>query len=413
MVVSIRNWSRERRISEELSRISLRKYAIQLDFFDGIPDNLPIEAAGTGGVDAPPAPNHDGRIGSAMMYINGTTPHLSPQVATRPTYPQNWPAYNAAQSNEYTHFVALLRDLCDGIPQPPQTFGRPRLPLSDVVFGCVNKVYTTMSGRRAMVSIREAEAKGLDKAPSFTSMFRYLENPELTPLLKGLIEQSALPLQSVETEFAVDSTGFATTTYSRWYDHKWGKERSRQTWVKAHIMCGVKTHIVTAVEATANESADAPQLPTLLERTASNFNVAEVSADKAYSSKRNLHAIDTAGAAAYIPFKNNVRGTQRHGGFDDLWQRAYHYFAFNRDAFLSHYHLRSNVESTMFMVKSKFGHAVRAKTPIAQVNEVLCKILCHNIAVLIQSWYELGIESVFESPSCSKSPIGVPKMAWE
>ena len=47
------------------------------------------------------------------------------------------------------------------------------------------------------------------------------------------------------------------------------------------------------------------------------------------------------------------------------------------------------------MIKMKFGANVRAKTPIAQVNEVLCKILCHNICVLIQSMVELGIEVTF------------------
>jgi hypothetical protein len=31
----------------------------------------------------------------------------------------------------------------------------------------------------------------------------------------------------------------------------------------------------------------------------------------------------------------------------------------------------------------------------AQVNELLCKFLCHNLCVLIQSFYELGIEPEF------------------
>jgi hypothetical protein len=47
------------------------------------------------------------------------------------------------------------------------------------------------------------------------------------------------------------------------------------------------------------------------------------------------------------------------------------------------------------MIKMKFGGAVRSKTPVAQVNEVLCKVLCHNICVLIQSIYELGLEPTF------------------
>ena len=73
----------------------------------------------------------------------------------------------------------------------------------------------------------------------------------------------------------------------------------------------------------------------------------------------------------------------------------WHFYTFNREAFLAHYHKRSNVETTMSMIKGKFGASVRAKTPTAQVNEVLLKVLCHNICVLIQSIYELGIEPAF------------------
>ncbi len=60
-----------------------------------------------------------------------------------------------------------------------------------------------------------------------------------------------------------------------------------------------------------------------------------------------------------------------------------------------HYHKRSNVETAFSMIKAKFGASVRAKTPTTQVNEVLCKVLCHNICVLIQSIYELGLEPTF------------------
>ena len=49
----------------------------------------------------------------------------------------------------------------------------------------------------------------------------------------------------------------------------------------------------------------------------------------------------------------------------------YNYFVYNRDDFLQHYHLRSNVESTNNMIKSKFTDLVRSKDKTAQINEVL------------------------------------------
>jgi transposase len=68
---------------------------------------------------------------------------------------------------------------------------------------------------------------------------------------------------------------------------------------------------------------------------------------------------------------------------------------FRKQEFLQHYHKRSNVESTFSMMKRKFGDSIRSKTDVAMVNEVLCKVLCHNLVVLIHEMYELGIDPVF------------------
>ena len=51
--------------------------------------------------------------------------------------------------------------------------------------------------------------------------------------------------------------------------------------------------------------------------------------------------------------------------------------------FLERYHKRSNVETTFSMIKRKFGDSLRSKSDVAMTNEVLAKVLCHNLAVLI------------------------------
>ena len=155
-------------------------------------------------------------------------------------------------------------------------------------------------------------------------------------------------------------------------------------------MTGVKTHVVTSVEITGRHDHDEPMLPPLVEETAANFNVKEVSADKAYSSTDCHDAIVKVGATPYIAFKSNATGAV--GG---VFQKMFHFFQYKRDEFLTHYHQRSNVETTFSMVKSKFGGSIRSKGNVAQTNEVLCKILCHNLCVLIQSIFEFGIEPKF------------------
>jgi hypothetical protein len=47
------------------------------------------------------------------------------------------------------------------------------------------------------------------------------------------------------------------------------------------------------------------------------------------------------------------------------------------------------------MMKRKFGDSFHSKTDTAMVTEVLCKVLCHNLVVLIHEMYELGINPVF------------------
>jgi transposase len=304
------------------------------------------------------------------------------------TYTQDWPAYNAAQTNEKAHFMTLLHELCKDIQEPEQTNGRPRNSLRDMIFSSTFKVYSTISARRFMTDLAEAQEKGyIAKTPHYCAMTRCLEQESLMPVLHSLIEKSSLPLKSIETGFAVDSSGFSTSKLSNYYDTKYaGRGNIKHAWVKTHLMCGVKTNVVTAVE--IGQQHDSFMFPRLVESTSKNFEIKKVAADKGYSSKRNLEVVDAKGAVPFIPFKINT--VLRNDG--DLWSKMYHYFAFNREDFLSHYHMRSNVESTFASIKAKFGGYVRSRNQVAQANEVLAKIVCHNICCLISAMYELGLD---------------------
>src|SRR5205809_2726412 len=153
-------------------------------------------------------------------------------VNKRKTYPQNWKAYNAAQTHEQDKFQILLYELCKGVVTPTSTKpGRPPLPLSDAVFNTTFKVYSTMSARRSMSDIRETYNRGfISRIPHYNSILGYLEQPELTPILRCLIHQSILPLKTVEVEFAVDSSGFSTSRFVRWFDVKYGTPRQEHEW---------------------------------------------------------------------------------------------------------------------------------------------------------------------------------------
>ncbi len=307
-------------------------------------------------------------------------------------YRQNWPAYNEAQSIEKDRVQEMLAQLCAGVTEPEIKRGgrRPHL-LRDAIFAAAFKVYSTMSARRFASDLREAHRRGYTtvEIPGM-KVVQFLENSSLTPILKSLIIESARPLRVVERDFAIDSSGFGTCRFERWYDEKYGVTRQKSVWMKCHIASGVKTNVVTAVRILDKSAADSPQFIPLVTDTARNFSIGEMSADKAYLSLDNFECVAGFGGTAFIPFKENSTGAK--GG---LFEKMYHYFQYRQEEFLQHYHKRSNVESTFSMVKRKFGDAVRSKSDTAMVNEVLCKFLCHNLCVLNQEQCELGIETEF------------------
>jgi len=329
---------------------------------------------------------------------------VSETTIRKPTYAQDWPAYNAAQVNEKSRLQVLLRDLLLGIPEPEQKPKRGNQPLKlrDAIFAAVFKVYSTVSGRRFMSDLRDAKDKGyINHAPCYNSIFNVLEDESATEVLLALIIESANPLKAIETKFACDSTGFSSSRFDKWFNHKYGEHQIKRAWVKAHVMTGVGTNVITAVEILGQHAHDGTQMPNLLVTTRKRFTIKEVSADLAYSSHDNLLAVAMVGGTPLIPFKKNA--TPAQGG---MWEKCYHYFNLHREEFLKRYHLRSNVETTFSMVKAKFGDGVRSKCDVAMKNEVLCKMLCHNICCLISAIYELGIDPVFwADASPAQNPV--------
>lgn len=208
----------------------------------------------------------------------------------RVSYKQDWTAYNAAQTREKSQFQSLLYELCQTLEDPVQERGRPRLSVADIIFSAAFKVYSTVSGRRFSTDLREAHARGyLSRLPHYNSVFRYLEAEALTPYLYELIKLSSLPLKSVETDFAVDSSGFSTGQFTRWFDVKYGEKEDYRVWLKLHLMCGVKTHTVTSVEVSDGHANDYTYYKPLVDETARNgFTLKEVSADKAYLGADNM-----------------------------------------------------------------------------------------------------------------------------
>jgi transposase len=333
------------------------------------------------------------------LEVEKETPQGTYYEKVNLTYAQAWKAYTEAQKAEIKLFDELLKDLVQAIPEPEQTMGRPRHSIHDVLFCSIQKVYSQLSSRRAHSLFQNATEKGqIEKAPCFNTPSYLFNKPEITPILHKLVLLSALPVSGLETDFAIDSTGFRTTTFSAYESEKYGRSKEHR-WLKAHMCVGVKTNIVAAVMITDGNAGDSPQFSPLIQQTSEGFAINEVSADLAYSSRNNLELVNEVGGKPYIPFKKNATGSARGSS---MWKKMYHYFQLNRDEFLKHYHKRSNIESTNAAIKRKFGETLKSKNSVAQVNELLAKIIAYNLTVVIHEMYENGIEPMFLNGNIEK-----------
>lgn len=322
------------------------------------------------------------------------------------TYSQDWHAYNSAQTREKVVFLKLLKELIDYLNlKEIKRVGRPGMPLDEMLFCLAVSTYCGRSSRRTVSELTIAQRLGLiTQVPHFNTLLKYFKKREIKQLLERLIRLSSLPLRVVEEDFAVDSSGFSTSVYGEWKRHKWNGDNTHKHWMKARVISGVKTNVITHIIVTNQHVADSVKFKRLVESTGEDFIMREVSADKAYSSRKNLQLVSDLGAIPFIPFKKNTTGNARGC---QIWRQMWMYFMFHEDDFNEHYHKRSNAETVFAMMKRKFTHHLKTRNEESQANEVLTIALCHNICVLIQEIFELKLDFGLETAHKLLTELGI------
>lgn len=310
------------------------------------------------------------------------------------TYSQDWPSYNAAKTQEKTIAQIILSELMEMYEQfegPPRVLvGRPSIPLRDRMLCMFTYSYNKASSRRSIPDMVMLKNCGLIRQkPHFNSILNMFRDDYVTHILTELIEITSMPLQLFEEHLNMDSSGFSCSTFERWMDVRTQEPSRKRLWKKAHVVSGAKTHIIASVAVTDGHENDSPQLEPLVTNASKRFSAKEFSADKAYLSRKNLRTVATLGMIPYIPFKSN--SVQQPKGYR-IWATMFAFFYGNREKFMERYHLRSNSETVFSMIKKTFGHKLRTKSDEGQVNEILMKCLCHNLTVLVQESFELGLE---------------------
>ena len=177
----------------------------------------------------------------------------------------------------------------------------------------------------------------------------------------------------------IDSTGIKAKGEGEWNARKHGGSK-RRIWRKIHIGIDEETLEVRAVEVTSTNIGDAPMLPELLNQIPPDRDIASVTADGAYDTRKCHEAIAGRDAHAVIPPRKNAKpwkptsagaiarndavSAQRYLG-RTLWRRR------------SGYHRRSRVETKMHCMKL-LGQSLMARDFDRQVTEIHVRIAVLN-----------------------------------
>jgi hypothetical protein len=247
---------------------------------------------------------------------------------------------------------------------------------------------------------------GLSRAPDHNTLHRAFKLLARPRRLHSMLDQTALWAQQRKLirgrvkPIALDSSLFESRHVSRHFEkrqkqtaedrRKSPKQRSKMAnrrrakvirgLPKLSLAVATASHLILAARATTGGGADPAHFAPLLGQARRRATIKIVVTDAGYDSEAN-HALarDQLGIRSIIP-PNAGRPspkppTGRH-------RRNMHY-RFKRQADKAHYGQRWQAETVNSMIKRNLGSALRARTAPRRRNELLLRVVTHNLMILI------------------------------
>jgi hypothetical protein len=307
------------------------------------------------------------------------------------------PEQTAVKKGAMWQFFVLLRELLQTVEEPPRRTNHKRLPLRDMLFILVTKVFFRLSSSDVCLFLDLFHPElWAGPIPHRNSVTNYMEMEWLRPILEGLVGTSSKPLIPLSgVLFAIDSTPILAPGYYLSRDRKTKKLFERRNWFRLHMICDDLTGVVTAARADSMHVAEQRYFEVLLGETMkSGFHVEAISADKNYCTKANVRWAKDRGVQTYITVKKNARRSKKNS--DPAWDENYERAKSDDQEVRLKFHKRNRIESVNSALKSKYEEEVLSKSPAARYNEALCKVICHNLIVLIRCSRQLGFTLNFE-----------------
>lgn len=329
---------------------------------------------------------------------------------------RNWTNYNDFKTHAQPHAPGLLEGIIQQTALPPRPSG-PGRPVTEeqerhLLYYTALRTLLKDSSRDAIGHIPWLQKNPVQPPlPHFNTLTDFLRRPRTTILIQAALEESTRPMWDLERVFACDASGIGIPYAPRWNQIRSLTKGTRKDYVKLHMACGVSSNLVVAAHVTNGRRNDSPIFPLLAQQVGRHFLVEEISADNAYCSRENCRIVDDLGGVPYFWPKKEF--SPRSLGVV-AWRRMIKLFQEYPSEFRASYHQRSNSETVFAVLKALFGGSVLAKSPVARFNEVLLKVLCYNVVVLVRSAMEMGVDLSMVESAGSPDPAYplAPRGEW-
>jgi len=292
---------------------------------------------------------------------------------------KNWSAYNEALKQRGSLTIWFDPDMV-WVPPPAGKRGRQPQYSDAAIQTCLTmKVLFGMALRQTTGFVESLlRLVGLDWAvPDFSTLSRRQKTLAVAIPYRG----SEGPLNLL-----IDSTGIKAEGEGEWNARKHGGTK-RRLWRKIHIGVDEQTLEIRAIEVTGSNVGDAPMLPELLGQIPDDVEIASVTADGAFDTRRCHDAIADRGAHPVIPPRKNARPWKPSTAGAIARNEALRASKYLGRAIWrkwSGYHRRSRVETKMHCVKL-LGQSLMARDFDRQVAELQIR------AAVLNGYTALGI----------------------
>lgn len=305
-------------------------------------------------------------------------------------------ARNRAQTQEKEQILELLDQHCRSLKEPPPD-KKDRLPLLEMLFCLILKVYFQVSYRNLCSFLVEMRAQGyITFVPFYNSFGNYMNSAEVTPLLDRLIGKTVLASTSEGIHASIDSTRLFTPGYHKEKIKKGpnkGRYVRRRNNVRLHVIVDNKTHLILAAAVSKYYEDEKQFFEPLLRQATQRGKILTIAGDKNYSSEANVKLAKELGCTPYLTPKKNYKSdpAKKSSSWNENLNRYREGTAEDSERFVQ----RKQIETTFSMSKVRFSDELESKNFQAQINEALCLVICQNLRVLIFLRQLYGTEVTF------------------